>query len=78
MLSNRLTNATVLVEQVSDTEFRVRLAKTIPVDEIPFMEESLTPLSDRDRDLFLSLLDNPPPLNEAMLKAMKRQKVRFD
>ena len=78
LLSNKVANATLLVEQVSDTEYRVRLAKTIAIDEIPFMEESLAPLSDRDRDLFLSLLENPPPPNEALVKAMKRQKVRFD
>jgi hypothetical protein len=80
LLSNAMANATLLVEQVSDYEFRVRLAKTIPVQEIPhkFMEESLTPLSDRDRDIFLAALDDPTPPNEALRRAMERQKVRID
>ena len=78
LLSNKLANATLLVEEVSDTEYRVRLAKTIPLDEIPFLEESLTPLSDKDRDIFLALLENPPEPNEALRKAMERQQVRFD
>ena len=78
LLSNKLANETLLVEHVSDNEYRVRVAKVIPVDEIPFLEEALTPLSDRDRDIFLSLLDNPPGPNEALRKAMERQKVRFD
>ena len=78
LLPKSFCNATVVVEQVADTEVRIRLAKTIPVDEIPFIEESIKPLSDRDRDLFLALLDNPPPPNDALLKAMERQKVRFD
>jgi hypothetical protein len=78
LLSNKLTNATVLVEQVSDTEYRVRLAKTIPVDGAMFSEETLMPLSDRDRDIFLAILEDSTPPNEALRKAMERQKVRFD
>jgi hypothetical protein len=31
-----------------------------------------SPLSDRDRDLFLSLLDNPPEPNEALKNAMRK------
>ncbi len=78
LLSNKMANETLLVEQVSDTEYRVRLAKTIPVDEIRFMEESLLPLSDRDREIFLAALEDTSPPNEALRKAMERQKVRFD
>ena len=43
-------------------------------DEVRFLEESSAPLSDRDRDLFLSLLDNPPPANEALKKAARKHK----
>ena len=78
LLSNKLANATLLVDQVSDTEYRVRLAKTIAVNEILFPEETLQPLSDRDRDIFLSILEDTSPPNEALRKAMQRQKVRFD
>jgi hypothetical protein len=71
LLSNTLANATLLVEKVSDTEYRVRLAKTIPVDEIRFIEESLLPLSDRDRDIFLAALDDTSPPNEALRNLME-------
>jgi hypothetical protein len=46
---------------------------TIEEIEHHFMEESLTPLSDKDRDLFFAILDDPTPPNEALRKAMKRQ-----
>jgi hypothetical protein len=69
-------NSTVVIEQVSETEVRIRKAKVIPEDEIRFYEESVTPLSDRDRDLFLSLLDNPPPANKAFRRAAARYKRR--
>jgi hypothetical protein len=73
-LPKSFANATILIEVVSDTELRIRKAHVIPEDEIRFTEESATPLSDRDRDLFLSLLDNPPPANEALKKAAARHK----
>jgi hypothetical protein len=67
-------NATVLIEQISDTEVRIRKAQVIPEDELHFVEESITTLSDRDRDRFLSLLDNPPPANAALKKAIRKYK----
>ena len=70
LLSNKLANATLLVEQMSDTEYRVRLAKTIPVDEIQFTEEFPKVLSDEEREWFIQLLENPPPMNDALRKLM--------
>jgi hypothetical protein len=67
-------NSTVLIEQVSDTELRIRRAVVIPEDEIVFAEEVRSPLSDRDRDFFLSVLDNPPEPNEALKKLMRGHK----
>ena len=49
---------------------------TIPEDELRFYEESAAPLSDRDRDLFLALLDKPPAANEALRRAAKEHKKR--
>jgi hypothetical protein len=49
-LPKNFANCTVLVEQVSDTELRIRKARVIPEDELPFIEEAMAPLSDRDRD----------------------------
>jgi hypothetical protein len=65
-LPKNFANSTVLVEQVSDTELRIRKARVIPEDDLPFVEEAMAPLSDRDRDVFLALLDNPPPPNDAL------------
>lgn len=70
-LPGSFANCTVLMEQVSDTEVRIRKARVIPEDELPFVEESMTPLSDRDRDLFLALLDEPPSPNEALKRLME-------
>jgi hypothetical protein len=65
-------NATVVIEEVSDTEIRIRKAVVVPEDEVRFMEEYSAPLSNRDRDIFLKLLDDPPPLNDALRKAMRK------
>ncbi len=73
-LPQSFANATVVIEQVSDTELRIRKARVIPEDEIRFAEESAAPLSDRDRDLFLALLDSPPPANEALKKVAAKRK----
>ena len=73
-LPRAFANATVIVEQVSDTEVRIRKAHVIPEDEVRFQEETATPLSDRDRDVFLALLENPPPPNEALLRAAAKHK----
>jgi len=75
-LPKAFANATVIIEQVSETEVRIRKAKVIPEDEIRFYEESVTPLSDRDRDAFLAMLDNPPPANEALRRLMAGSKKR--
>jgi hypothetical protein len=74
-LPQSFANATVLIEQISDTEVRIRKAQVIPEDEIRFVEETPTVLSDRDRDLFLSLLDNPPPPTPALKKAARKYKA---
>lgn len=69
-LPKDFANSTVLVEQVSDTELRIRKARVIPEDDLPFVEETIAPLSDRDRDVFLALLDNPPPPNDALRRLL--------
>jgi hypothetical protein len=68
--------STVVIEQLSDTELRIRKAKVIPEDQIRFYEESASPLSDRDRDVFLALLDKPPAANRAFRRAAVRYKKR--
>src|SRR5947209_20403182 len=69
-LPKNFANSTVLVEQVSETELRIRKAHVIPEDDLPFVEEAMAPLSDRDRDVFLALLDNPPPPNDVLRRLL--------
>jgi Protein of unknown function (DUF1778) len=73
-LPKAFANATVIIEQISDTELRIRKAQIIPENEMRFYEGSTSPLSDRDRDLFLSLLDEPPAANEALRRAAAASK----
>ena len=75
-LPKAFANATVIVEQVSDTEIRIRKAVVIPEDEVRFYEETSAPLSDRDRDRFLDLLDPPPAANEALKRAARKHAAR--
>jgi Protein of unknown function (DUF1778) len=76
ILPKSFANATVIIELVSETEIRVRRAKVIAEDDLPFLEESTLLLSDRERDRFLDLLANPPAPTPALKKAMARQKAR--
>jgi hypothetical protein len=76
LLPKEFANATVTVERVGENEIRIRKAVVVPVDEFPLIEDQLKPLSDRDRDLFLHLLDNPPEPTSAFLKAAKLYKKR--
>lgn len=71
-LPKGFADSTVIVEQVSETEVRIRKALVIPEDEMRFYEESAAPLSDRDRDLFLQLLERPAAPNEALKRAAAR------
>ena len=73
-LPKGFANATVMIEQLSDCEIRIRKAVVTPEDEVRFSEECASPLSDRDRDIFLSLLDSPPPPNEALIRTMNANK----
>jgi Protein of unknown function (DUF1778) len=75
-LPKGFANATVIVDQLSDTELRIRKAVVIPQDEVRFDEETATPLSDRDRDRFIKLLNDPPKANAALRRAAARNPRR--
>jgi Protein of unknown function (DUF1778) len=75
-LPKAFANATVIIDQLSDTELRIRKAVVIPADEVRFREETAQPLSDRDRDRFLDLLDHPPKANAALRRAAARNRSR--
>ena len=76
VLPKSFANTTVIIDQVSETEIRVRRARVIAEDELPFAEESASVLSDRDRDHFLELLANPPAPTPALKRAADRHKAR--
>jgi hypothetical protein len=75
-LPKAFANATVIIEQVSESEIRIRKAVVIPEDEVRFSEETAAPLSDSDRDRFLDLLDNPPAANDALKRAAGKRAGR--
>jgi Protein of unknown function (DUF1778) len=75
-LPKGFANATVIIDHLSDTELRIRKAVVIPQDEVRFDEETTMPLSDRDRDRFIKLLDDPPKANAALRRAAARNPRR--
>jgi hypothetical protein len=75
-LPKSFANATVIIERVSDPELRIRKARVIPEDEVRFAEESDRPLSDRDRDTFLAMLEEPPRPKAALVKALATRRKR--
>jgi hypothetical protein len=76
-LPKGFANVTVIIEQINDTELRIRKARVIPENELAFPEEAeRTALSDRDRDLFVALLDNPPAASEALRRAAEVDRQR--
>lgn len=76
VLPKGFANVTVIVERVSDSEVRVRRAKVVPEDGLPFAEETAAPLSDRDRDRFLTLLAKPPKPSTGLKAAAVRHRAR--
>lgn len=68
-LPKGFANSTLLFERVGENELRVRRAKVTPLDEAEALPP-LRPLSDEDRDKFLAALDNPPPPNAALRRAL--------
>jgi hypothetical protein len=73
-LPKAFAGATVIIEQLSDSELRIRKAMIVPEDDMRFREEMAMPLSDRDRDRFLDLLDHPPEAGAALRRAVARDR----
>ncbi len=69
-LPKAFANATVIIEQVSENELRIRKARVIAEDEIRFSEESPVVLSDQERERFLQALDHPPKPNAVLRRLM--------
>ncbi len=71
-------NATVVVQQVSESEVRVRKAETVPEEEYEFEEERMRPLSPRDQEFIANLILNPPKANDALRKAIEKFKKEYE
>jgi Protein of unknown function (DUF1778) len=69
-LPKAFANATVIIEQISENELRIRKASVIPEDEIRFTEEATIILSEAGRKRFLEALDYPPKPNAALRRLM--------
>lgn len=76
ILPPRFANSAVLIEEVSETELRIRKAVILPEDEVRFTEEQRRLLSDEDRDFLLSLLAAPPEPNAELKKLFKERQRR--
>ena len=76
LLPKDYANATVTIELVGVGEIRIRKAVVVPEADLPLLEDGLKPLSKRDRDLFLGLLDNPPEPTPAFRAAATKYKKR--
>jgi hypothetical protein len=76
VLPARFASSAVLIEEVSETELRIRKTVILPEDEVPFTEEQRSPLADEDRDFLLSLLASPPKANAALKKAAREHRRR--
>jgi hypothetical protein len=65
-------NATVIIEALSENEYRLRKAQVIPEDELRFSEEDMpVSLSPRDAERFLWAIEAPPKPNAAARRAAK-------
>jgi hypothetical protein len=69
-LPKTFANSTVIIDQVSENELRIRKARVIPEDELVFSEEAPIVLSDSERERFVRALDQPPKPNAALRRLM--------
>ena len=70
-------HATVIIDAVSESEYRIRRAQVIPDDELRFTEEEMPlELSERDARQFLENLRKPPKPNAAARRAARRFKAK--
>ena len=74
VLPKGFAKATVILEEISETEVRICKASGSVEAEGEFLEQTVTILADRDRDLFLQLIENPPSPNAALQKAISEDR----
>lgn len=66
----------VIVEVLSASEVLIRKASEPGDDLASLPENSITILSDSDRDRFLAMLESPPAANAALRRAMEKHRRR--
>ena len=72
-LKERIEKAAI-ISGVTVTDFAVNILAN-SADEVLEKHQTRT-LSNKDRDIFLEMLENPPQPNEALLNAVKEFKTR--
>lgn len=75
-LPKEFASTKVVIERVGDGELRIRFAEINEETPVKFIEELPRTLSPRDTKRFFELLDNPPPPNAYLKKAIKEYKQR--
>jgi hypothetical protein len=73
-LPKSFAKATVILEQINETEVRIRKARVVPEEKVQFLEETKVVLSDRDRDIFLAMLDKPAKPNQALRRLLGKKR----
>jgi hypothetical protein len=78
-LPKAFANSTLLLEVRSDVEIVIRKAQVVPLAPGGELQpdSSPAPLSAADWELFMSVLDNPPPLPDKLKEEIARQKKRL-
>ena len=67
-------HATVIVDMVSDNEYRIRKARIIPEEELRFSEEEFPiKLSERDAKDLVRAIENPPRPNAVARRAARHR-----
>lgn len=71
-------NATLIIEQVDETEYRVRKAAVLPEKDLHFHEEDFpVELSERDATQLAEALENPPPPNKLARATARKFRKEF-
>ena len=71
-------NTTLIIEQVDDTEYRVRKAQVIPEKELRFSEENFPiQVTERDAVRLAQALAKPPLPNKAARRAAQRLRKNY-
>jgi hypothetical protein len=69
-----LANQTLVIDRIGDSEFRVRVAETVPINELSLPEDQRPELTEKDVERLIEVMDNPPEPTRAAKKAAKEYK----